>query len=256
MVQCTSGVKHDMKTASFAAIVADYRDRKLKEELATDWGSVVFYRMPAFVIAWALAPLGATPNQLTVTGLLLVPLIALAAWFLEPGTAVVAVTLMALAFNVLDCADGPLARATGKSSLAGRYLDFAADIIYRIVAYASFGLIADHAWPGAAFPWVAVGLCCGVLVTYARVNRIYAAGLFPATSGEGKPPAGRSAFDIAFSFLSGLDTLLPLIAFLAWEAGVLREAMVWFLLFTLGDAVVEVVENVRKAARVDHSGRT
>ena len=244
-----------MKTVSFAAIVADYRERKLKDELATDWGSVVFYRLPAFALASAVAPLGVTPNQVTAAGGLLVPLIALSAWFLEPGTAMVVVTLLAFAFNVLDCADGSLARATGQSSLAGRYLDFATDILYRNTAYASFGLIADHAWPGAAFPWVAVGLCCGLLATYARVNRLYADEIFePAPEDENPKPKKRNAFDVAFSVLSGIDTLLPLLAFLAWQAGLLREVMVWFVLYTLGDAAVEVVGNYRKARRVDSEG--
>lgn len=243
-----------MKTVSFTAIVADYRERKLKDELATDWGSVVFYRLPAFALASAVAPLGVTPNQLTAVGGVLVPLIALSAWFLEPGTAMVVVTLLALAFNVLDCADGALARATGTSSLAGRYLDFATDIVYRNTTYASFGLIADHAWPGAAFPWVAVGLCCGLLATYARVNRLYADELFGPGDEEEKPaPKKRGAFDVAFSVLSGIDTLLPLLAFFAWQASLLREAMVWFVLYTLGDAAVEVVGNFRKAARIDRA---
>jgi hypothetical protein len=42
-----------MRRVPFASILADYRDRKLKEELASDWGSLVFYRMPSFVLASA-----------------------------------------------------------------------------------------------------------------------------------------------------------------------------------------------------------
>lgn len=248
-----------MKTVPFASIVADYRAHKLKDELATDWGSVVFYRWPAFVLAWAAAPRGITPTQLTAAGALMVPLIALSAWFLAPSQAMVAVLLLGLLFNVIDCADGTLARATGTSSVSGRYLDFATDIAYRVTTYASLGLIADHVWPGAAFPWVAVGLCCGLLGIYARVNRIYADGLWAETmpeTTEPKPaaPGRRTGFDMAFSFLSGLDTLLPLLAFLAWAAGLLWLAMIWFLLFTLGDAAVEVIGNYSKARRID-SGR-
>lgn len=243
-----------MKTVPFSSIVAEYREQKLKDELASDWGSVVFYRLPAFVLAWAAAPLGVTPTQLTAVGALLVPLIVLSAWGLSPGAAMLAVLLLGLAFNVIDCADGTLARATGTSSLSGRYLDFAVDILYRITTYASLGLIADHAWPGAAFPWVAVGLCCGILGVYARVNRIYADEIFPAAEDKEPqaPPAGRrSAFDIGYSFLSGIDTLLPIIAFLAWEAGLLRAALLWFLVYTFADTAVEVMSNYRKARAFD-----
>lgn len=236
-----------MTPVSFASIVADYRERKLKEELATDWGSVVFYRLPSFGVAWVAARFALMPTQLTVAGAVLVPLIALAAWFMEPAAAMLAVLLLGFAFNVLDCADGTLARATGTSSLSGRYLDFAVDMIYRNTCYASLGLIADRMWPGAAFPWVAVGLCCGLFATYARVNRLYAEKVLPGKE-QAATPGRRSAFDVAFSLLSGLDTLLPIIAFLAWEAGLLRMAMLWFLLYTFADAALEVVVNYRKAA--------
>ena len=240
-----------MKTVSLSSIVSDYRERKLQEEIATDWGSVVFYRMPAFLVAWAMVPLGVTPNQLTALGALLVPAMALAAWFLPPAEAMLVVTILALAFNVLDCADGVLARALNRGSLSGRYMDFAADIIYRNTAYGCYGLIADRLWPGAAFPWLAVGLCCGLLVTYARVNRLYAEKLFPPKPEQASGPRKRSAFDVGFSFLSGLDTLLPIIAALAWQAGVLRGALIWFLIFTAADATVEVAGNYMKARRSD-----
>ncbi|WP_290545752.1 CDP-alcohol phosphatidyltransferase family protein [Aestuariivirga sp.] len=246
-----------MKTVSLASIVADYRANKLRDELVGDWGSVVFYRLPASTLAWAAATLGITPTQLTAAGALMVPLIALSAWFLQPATAMAVVVALALMFNVLDCADGQLARATGTSSLSGRYLDFATDIAYRTTAYASLGLIADHIWPGAAFPWLAVGLCCGFLATYARLNRIYAGGLWAEVLEPQQPPGApgkHKAFDTVFSVLSGLDTLLPLLAFLAWTAGLLWAAMIWFLLYTLGDAAVEVIGNYRKAQRIDAGG--
>lgn len=241
-----------MQRVRFSELLADYRAEKLRDELASDWGSVVFYRVPAFAMASASARLGVTPNQLTVAGLLLIPAIALAAWFLPPTPAMLVIIPLALAFNVLDCADGALARATGRSSLRGRYLDFAADILYRNVAYASYGLVADHIWPGASFPWLAVGLCCGILVTYARVNRIYAEKLFPKPSApDPATPRRRSLFDICFSALSGIDTLMPILAFLAWMAGLLWAAMLWFLLYTLADAVVEVAGNDARARRID-----
>lgn len=251
-----------MAAVSLGAIVTEYRDRKLKAELATDWGSVVFYRVPAFLLAFLLAPLGITPNTVTVVGALLIPAIALAAWFLDPAQAIVVITILGLAFNVLDCTDGVLARALNLSSVTGRYIDFAADILFRITTYASLGLVADRMWPGAAFPWLAVGLCCGLLSVYARVNRLFADELFQDEAAQDQPPEPpvvetgkkRSALGIAFSVLSGLDTLLPLIAFLAWQGGLLREALVWFLIYTAGDSVLEVEANYRRARRLDARG--
>lgn len=242
-----------MQRVRFSEILADYRAEKLKDELKSDWGSAVFYRLPAFALASVAARLGLTPNQLTLAAMVLIPAIALSAWGLAAAPAMLAITGLAILFNILDCADGTLARATGTGSLRGRYRDFASDILYRNTAYASYGLVADHIWPGASVPWLAVGLCCGILATYARVNRLYAEKLFAAQPPEGAAAARRRTgpFDIAFSLLSGLDTLLPLIAFAAWSAGVLWAALVWFLLYTLGDALVEVLGNDAKARRID-----
>lgn len=242
-----------MRTVRLSAIFADYRSQKLEAELRADWGSVVFYRLPGFVLAWAMVPLGVTPNQLTLAGVLLIAPIAAAAWLLSPGLAMPVITVLALAFNVVDCADGSLARATGNTSLSGRYMDFAADVFYRNTAYACYGLIADRIWPGASFPWLAVGLCCGIFVTYARLNRVYAEKLFPATGQT--VPERRSAFDVGFSLLSGMDTLLPLLAVIAWAAGLLWAAMIWFLLYTLADAAVELVGNYGKARRIDSAAQ-
>ena len=245
-----------MKTEPFAAIVANYRRDKLEEEIMTDWGSVVFYRLPAFVIAWLMVPTGVTPNQLTLLGALMVPAMAAASYLLAPTQAMIVLTILAVAFNVLDCADGPLARATGRSSLAGRYMDFSADITYRNTAYGCYGLVADRLWPGAAFPWLAVGLCCAVFVTSARLNRLYAAKLFPPPDAPAsKAQAAPSLPQIAFAVLSGLDTLLPLIALLAWWAGVLWLAMIWFLAYTFSDAVIAFTEGYQAARKMDGSAR-
>jgi len=241
-----------MKTVPFAAIVGNYRKDKLREELMSDWGSVVFYRLPAFVIAWLMVPAGVTPNQLTLLGAVMVPAMAAASFVLAPHAAMIALTVLALAFNILDCADGPLARATGRSSLAGRYMDFSADILYRNVAYACYGLVADRLWPGAPFPWLGVGLCCAVFVTSARLNRVYAAKLFASPQAPAPLSATPASLpQIAFAVLSGLDTLLPLIALAAWAAGVLWLALLWFLAYTASDALIAFVEGYLAARKAD-----
>ncbi len=245
-----------MKTVPFAAVVGNYHKDKLREELKSDWGSVVFYRLPGFVTAWLLIPLGVTPNQVTMLGAVLVPAMAAASFVLPPHAAMIVLTVLALAFNFLDCADGPLARATGRSSLAGRYLDFSADILYRNTAYGCYGLVADRLWPGAPFPWLGVGLCCAVFATSARLNRVYAAKLFPSPDTPA-PLTAKSASlpQMAFAVLSGLDTLLPLIALVAWATGVLWLALLWFLAYTASDALIAFVEGHQAARKADATAR-
>jgi hypothetical protein len=63
-----------------------------------------------------------------------------------------------------------------------------------------------------------------------------------------------SLFDVGFGALSGIDTLMPLLALMAWSAGLLWALMIWFLLYTAADAALEVWGNYDQARRID-SGR-
>ena len=89
---------------------------------------VVVFRPLAFVLVKVLALSRTTPNQVTLAAL--VPGLA-SAWCFWQGTSggFFAGAVLLFATNVLDCADGMLARARGSSSLTGYILDGLVDYI-------------------------------------------------------------------------------------------------------------------------------
>ena len=238
-----------MTKHSFKAFLEDYSQSKLQDELRSDWGSVVFYRLPAFALARIAIACSVGAMALTYLGIVLIALIATLAWMLPPQTALPWMIAASIAFNILDCADGPLARATNTTSRTGAYLDFASDVFYRNVMLASVGLVADRLAPGATFPWLAVGLICGSLTTYARLNRSYIQKHMNVQSIAAKPSRGTA--DLIYNFLSGLDTLLPILTLLAWMLGFLEILLIWLLLYTSIDAAIAVIQNYRLLSKQD-----
>ena len=100
--------------------------------------------------ALALGRLGVTPNMLTVTGTILS---VTAAVTLLPQGRFVAGPLVLLVVLVADSFDGILARATGKSSVFGAFLDSTMD------------RLADGAVLGSLAAWAALSMSAGTLRT-------------------------------------------------------------------------------------------
>ena len=100
--------------------------------------------------ALALGRLGVTPNMLTVTG---TALSVTAAVTLLPKGHFMAGPLVLLVVLVADSFDGILARATGKSSVFGAFLDSTMD------------RLADGAVLGSLAAWAALSMPVGVLRT-------------------------------------------------------------------------------------------
>lgn len=100
--------------------------------------------------ALALGRFGVTPNMLTVTGTVLS---VTAAVTLLPQGHFVAGPLVLLVVLVADSFDGILARATGKSSVFGAFLDSTMD------------RLADGAVLGSLAAWAALSMPTGVLRT-------------------------------------------------------------------------------------------
>ncbi|MEU4571871.1 CDP-alcohol phosphatidyltransferase family protein [Nonomuraea sp. ATR24] len=103
------------------------------------WAGVLYMRRLSIYATWALSKTPVTPNQLTwvmtVAGVVAGVVLAL------PGLwAAVFAALLVQVYLLLDCSDGELARWTGKTSLAGVYLD-------RVGAYfTEAALLAGLGW--------------------------------------------------------------------------------------------------------------
>ena len=212
---------------------------KYSEELRTDWGSAIVYRSPALILTWLLSATSIKPTTVTAIAALLLPAMVLAAILCQPVDALAAVLVMAVLFQVLDCADGSLARATGRVSVSGHYWDLVTDLAYRGVAYTVVGYLADQIspWPLALNQATALALAAWG-AALARLVRYNLDRLAPSTSSEQQAP-DRFTF---FSFLSGLDTLFPIIVAIAWALDAIPIFIAWIALYSLGDVLISIID--------------
>jgi phosphatidylglycerophosphate synthase len=125
-------------------IVALYR-QSLKP--ADSWFNIYFARALAAPIVWLLARTPVTPNQVTFASTF-VMCAALAAFVGVEGSAGLWLGVLGLELSyVLDCADGQLARVTGRTSEVGGALDFMMDELkaYLLVSAVALRL---YLWSG------------------------------------------------------------------------------------------------------------
>jgi phosphatidylglycerophosphate synthase len=133
---------------------------------------VVLYRPLAFLLVKVLALGRITPNQVTLAAL--VPGLA-SAWCFWQGTPAgyLAGAILLFVTNVLDCADGMLARVRGTSSLTGYILDGLVDYIIQVTLIVSLlhGLAVQLGDP--RFSWL-VGVPAGLSFAWwsAMVDRL------------------------------------------------------------------------------------
>ena len=168
---------------SLLDLAVDYRQGKMKEEIWTDWGSVVFYRPLGFVCVFLLARLGVEGNMVTLSGVLLLPFMVWGAFTLTPDHALIFVCALGALYCTLDCVDGSLARLARQTSAFGQFVDFAADLTYRVVIYICLGHIADRLAPPPEmmlahnWSWLSVMLLTACLTLFLRLARNYSDGL-------------------------------------------------------------------------------
>ncbi|MBL8790930.1 MAG: hypothetical protein JNM45_10545 [Rhizobiales bacterium] len=169
---------------------------------------------------------------------MLLVVMILATAMMSPLAAFGAVVTLAVLYQILDCTDGTLARAKGLSSIQGQYWDLVADVIYRGIAYTAVGYVCDQLspWPGALSQATILALSAWLAVV-ARLARLNIERLTPPSA-----PAAQGPRFTAFSFLSGLDTVFPLLAVLAWATNSLNGFVLWIFIYSLGDVVSALQE--------------
>ncbi|MEP6768019.1 MAG: CDP-alcohol phosphatidyltransferase family protein [Acidobacteriota bacterium] len=106
-----------------AAYRASLKAPELEERL-----DLILYRPLAFWIAWPLRKSRVSPNQVSIASMLFGVAAGVFFWRATPAWALAA-ALACVAANVLDCADGQLARLQGTSSPIGYLVDGAADYV-------------------------------------------------------------------------------------------------------------------------------
>jgi CDP-diacylglycerol--glycerol-3-phosphate 3-phosphatidyltransferase len=115
-----------------------------------------------------LSRTGITPNQITIIGLLIN---CLAAFFIATGELTYPQTgVLIWAAGFVDALDGSVARAAGKSSLLGNFLDSVLDRYADAVIY--FGILLLFLNRGMTVPvvWTAVAGAGSLIVSYVRAK--------------------------------------------------------------------------------------
>ncbi len=125
--------------------ISDYKT-SLKLPEAEELLDLALFRPIAFLLVKVIYRLPVTPNQITLLSMLAG---FAAAWGFSQNL-LVAAACWYCASNILDCADGQLARLQGSGTPAGRALDGAADYVSSVAIF--LGLIAagNNLWLVAA----------------------------------------------------------------------------------------------------------
>jgi phosphatidylglycerophosphate synthase len=176
-----------------------------------------FYRQISFFVTPWFMNAGISAN--TVTGLAILICIAMPPVALLLGShAYLGVAAFCLAYLVLDCVDGNIARVSGSSSQMGQYLDSTAGKLYAITRTVALGIVAGYELPAVGMGgWLAVSLAAALLFVWGRESRQY----FKITTGGAADHfvAGSGRFKdivLAFTELIPLGLLVLGPARLAW----------------------------------------
>lgn len=146
----------------FSEIAQTYRDSRKSQDIL--WNTYVARPLAAVLVA-VLRRTPVTPNQVTILGAIVFfgVVAALVGW---PGIGglVAAAVILELAY-ILDCADGQLARVTGKTSPVGSYFDF---LIDEVKALLLVGACAVRAWQSTSEEWwLVIGIAGCAIVSIA-----------------------------------------------------------------------------------------
>lgn len=225
----------DKPIPSPAELRARYTRDKRAEELHGNWALVLLHRPPGFWVAHRAIMAGISPSTITLVAAASLPLLPLAAIGLPLVVSALVVMLLGHAILILDCADGDVARATGRTSRAGADLDMLTDTAFWGALYLAIGIVADRA-SGGGFGWSALAMIAAWLRLFARaiLDRI-ALSAPSARPPPSHPPSGLRGWSVAG--INGLNGVLPFLALAAlwspWAVGAL-------LALGIGDVVLSI----------------
>jgi len=174
------------KTEDFARAYA----RSLKLRGMDGPIDLYLYRPLGFLAAWLLSFTKASPNAVTVLSMIFGLCAGLVAIPGSPRAFLACAVFFQLA-NIADCADGQLARLTGRGSLLGRVIDGSADLVVNASVFLGSlaGLIRSGLDPRRATFLVLLGSLAKIMscAYYDRAITRYAAVMEGPHDGAGAP---------------------------------------------------------------------
>ena len=119
-------------------VFEDYK-KSLKMLEVEEVLDLIIYRPLAFIFVKLIVGTNLTPNQITTTALFFGVIASILFYFNTPTAFLIAGVLF-IVYDVLDCADGQLARIKKNGTPIGRVLDGLADYIVTTLAYLFIGI--------------------------------------------------------------------------------------------------------------------
>lgn len=224
------------RQVSFKTILKDLQGPHVRDEFRTSWAIALLYRMTSPPFVWVLLRLGLGPMVVTGLGFLLALSMPAQAYFLPIEIAGWALFISGVLFQILDCADGMMARLTGRTSLLGADLDYLSDMVQHGLFYTSLGLLADRTL-GTGFGWTALALVAAFLRLLARLVREQV-----GQRVEKGEPGPIRLVDLPVIFFEGLTGLIPFMALAGDSLGAMVVALLIYSLLDIGDALVPMTK--------------
>ncbi len=133
----------------------------LKSAVSDELINTYALRPAAGLIVRALYPTSVTPNQVTLLSTLF-GFLAAALYLADSSVATAAAGLCITAKDLLDSADGQLARAKGVESRAGRFLDSIGDILVNAAVFSAIGMALTARGDNPAYALLALAGFFGI----------------------------------------------------------------------------------------------
>lgn len=238
---------------SIRDIIKSYKSEKMHEELAGEWAAVVLYRWLSFFLTPMFLRTSISATGVTLISVLITLTLPVAVILPRPFDYLF-IGIISIIFNILDCVDGNIARMTGNITNLGQYSDFIADVIHRILLYITLGLIINSATVNDSYifhPFVIASVSSLLAVT-GRLSRIYFESKFFMI--ESLPEKNiisgqfKKAENIVFSFISGIDSLLPVFIIVGGYFNKLSYVLLWVFLYSCLDffySQIRIIRNLR-----------
>ncbi len=138
--------------------------------IADELINIYLLRPVAAGIVWILYPTSVTPNQVTAAAIV-VGLVAAAVYTVGTPAAIAAAGLLITAKDILDDADGQLARAKGLYSRRGRFLDSIGDFVVDVAVFGAITWAVFRDFPGVST--IALGILSLVGITLRVSYHVY-----------------------------------------------------------------------------------
>lgn len=135
-------------------IFNDYKSQ-LKLVEVEELLDLLFYRPLAYLFVKTILSTNLTPNHLTISAMIFGTIGGLL-YIIDSSTSLILAGILLIVYDVLDCADGQLARIKKNGTVIGRILDGFADYIVSIFVYLGigFGFALNSSEP--LFYWIII----------------------------------------------------------------------------------------------------